>query len=115
MVLWYSRNKITTVPGETTQGIFGKKSQCSFENYEIGAVRRSFIVYRPLKSLLKLAKVPDYILTHMLHVAVCTSMQVGKKVNHSWETKVLIKDSQRKVFPGHQEKEQCCKLGVIHV
>ena len=53
----------------------------------------------------------------MLHMAVCTSMQVGKKVkkNYSWETKVFIKATQRKVFPGHQEQEQCGKLGVTHV
>lgn len=53
----------------------------------------------------------------MLHTAVCTSMQVGKKVkkNYSWETKVFIKATQRKVFPGHQEQEQCSKLGVIQV
>ena len=53
----------------------------------------------------------------MLHMAVCTSMQVGKKVkkNYSWETKVFIKATQRKVFPGHQEQEQCSKLGVTHV
>ena len=49
-----------------------------------------------IKKFVNLAKVPDYILTHM-----CTSMQVDKKVNHSSETKVLIKASQRNIFPGH--------------